>query len=68
MPEVEKAASAVFYCPLQPSTETREYVYVQVCVVVGVCGAWCQSLAALQTDGCDGKGQIMNKEKKKKTK
>lgn len=40
-----------------------------MCVVeVGKCGAWCQSLAALQTDWWDGKGQIMNKGKEKKNK
>lgn len=38
-----------------------------MCVVeVGKCGAWCQSLAALQTDWWDGKGQLMNKGKEKK--
>lgn len=60
MPEVERAAAAVFYCW---SVCVCRYVCVGRCVLVGVYGAWCQSLAALQTDGCDGKGQIMNKEK-----
>lgn len=30
-PEVEKAAAAVFYCSLQPSTETRGECGVYVC-------------------------------------
>lgn len=48
---------AVFYCFLQVR---RGGVYV--------CGAWCQSLASLQTDGYDGRGQIMDKEEGKKEK